>query len=213
MTIRLDWNTDSKGIAFIHIPKTGGTSIEELLFKEFNPHITKLRHCPVWRTDLIPETYYKFAVFRNPYERAWSFYNELYNVIQDNRYQELKGEYEKGFEWLLENRFDMLLDEEQFPEPFKARHSQLWWITHNGKLAIDKLLWLDTLDSDFAHIANKLSTTKNLTVPKVNIGVKRCNSQYTVRAKELVDTYYADDIEFWKEQRQEDPWQDSFYKS
>jgi len=222
MTIKVDYNLpDGKpGLVFIHVPKTGGTSIEYLIIKEFqnlNIDFQRMRHCPLY-SEHIPNTHYTFAVFRNPYERAFSWYNELHNVVQDNRYHDLRGEYEKGFEWVIENRFDTFVRDGDTPIPYKGKFPQLWWISKDGQVAVDDLLWLDNIDEDFKKVASKITglpidNVPPFEIPKHNVGKQTVYGQYSKRAKQIIDDYYAEDIEFWKEQRQEDPWQDSFYKS
>lgn len=60
-----------KGVLFIHIPKTGGTSINALL--GVKPHNHRPFHNELVQT-LAKRAAYIFTVVRNPYERARSLY-------------------------------------------------------------------------------------------------------------------------------------------
>lgn len=74
-------------LVFIHIPKTGGTSIEEFFRenggclywerkKQYNGH--SIQHCTyqeLKELGLVPEGYRIFTVIRHPYERFLSDYN------------------------------------------------------------------------------------------------------------------------------------------
>ena len=71
---------ENKKLLFIHIPKTGGTSISEKL-KEMGLNIWNrdykfLNHDPLFmlsKNNNLSEAF-KFTVVRNPYTRAYSYY-------------------------------------------------------------------------------------------------------------------------------------------
>ena len=58
---------------FIHIPKTGGTSIENVLSQDKSKGSDhRLLHEYSNCSDF--DSYFKFAVVRNTYDRIWSIY-------------------------------------------------------------------------------------------------------------------------------------------
>ena len=73
---------NSINLKFIHIPKTGGTSIEMaaknygILYGQFDTTLKSFNNCNSWHCPQKTETY-RFCVIRNPYERLISqFYHE-----------------------------------------------------------------------------------------------------------------------------------------
>lgn len=61
-------------IAFVHIPKTGGTSLHKLLGKDEQSRFVNLNmHRPISRL-CNPREYNYITIMRNPVERVWSYY-------------------------------------------------------------------------------------------------------------------------------------------
>ncbi len=61
-------------IAFIHIPKSGGTSLHKLLSQDEQSKFVNLNmHRPISRL-CNPQEYRYITVIRNPVERVWSYY-------------------------------------------------------------------------------------------------------------------------------------------
>jgi hypothetical protein len=72
-----------KKLLFIHIPKTGGTSILNKLFANGLDNwkrVMPFNHDPLFmleRNNLITEQTFKFSVARNPYTRTFSYYKHF----------------------------------------------------------------------------------------------------------------------------------------
>lgn len=86
---------ENKKIIFLHIPKTGGSSIETLLVKEFNTPNTYLRHNTFSQIfdkmkDKSLNKYIIFTVLRDPFERIVSSYNHgiRANILKKMSFQE-----------------------------------------------------------------------------------------------------------------------------
>ena len=86
---------DKHKIIFVHIPKNAGTSIKKLFTEEVKtfPHEHKTIHKIKKENPEIYNSYRKFAVVRNPYDRMVSWYaylngytlgNDLLNTYQWN---------------------------------------------------------------------------------------------------------------------------------
>ena len=94
-------------VLFVHIPKTGGTSIErsDLFYDKRNPEKRKpAGHTPIRRYhQRVPESknYTSFAIVRNPCER---FLSAFY-------YMSLGGQHSGDKAWVRENIGDMTVEE------------------------------------------------------------------------------------------------------
>ena len=89
---------------FVHVPKTGGSSVHKLLLK----HPSKLQfmnvslkgcHRPVSRLHSPKDTFY-FTIIRDPIERVWSYFNMVRHRWISHPYKE----YAKvGLEYFLQH--------------------------------------------------------------------------------------------------------------
>lgn len=71
-------------LLFVHIPKTGGTSIKNLINDDWNRK-WPMGHDPYFelqKMNLIDDSIFKFSVVRNPYTRAFSYYKHY--LVQNN---------------------------------------------------------------------------------------------------------------------------------
>lgn len=128
---------------FIHIPKTGGTSVMDYMLRHgidclWGAELTKnwypkKKHGPaiLWRKERSE----KFAIVRHPATRLVSSY----------RYCQTFGAYQNcTFREFLQDR---LMPDVERPliEPWR---DQCWWITWNDRVIVDRLLRLETLEQD-----------------------------------------------------------------
>lgn len=88
-------------LIFIHIPKNGGRSISSLFNQRFD-HFTANYYATEYRKFW--ESYTKFTILRNPYDR----YVSMYHYIQTHRrhkYEPIACEGADFKQWLIKNMF------------------------------------------------------------------------------------------------------------
>jgi hypothetical protein len=188
---------------FVHIPKTGGKSVQRFFQSGWQHHKDLARYAK----ELTPEifsSYFKFCIVRNPWDRMLSDY-----IFQKKKRgsDELKlfifkpdGRVRTFHEWL----------EAVFSDPYRYEGTkwgaevssgihrwspQLDWITQQGKIGVDYLCRLENLQEGVGHVARALR------LPRHRLPCRNWNflwhysMYYDNAARDLVAEYYASDIE------------------
>ncbi len=193
-------------ILFVHIPKTAGKSIRKGLssVREVKNDITQnnnyhstYSHCEQSLENL--ESYFKFTVVRNPWDRACSWFFFRKKLIEKN----LDG----SFKNLRKDRVDLLREYECMNDDFNSwleryidvpwdftwfslGHSQMTWISNVQNF--DKICRFETLSGDLKEL--------NIKIPHSN---RSDNSLLLYRdlfnqnSKKIIEKYFAEDIDLF----------------
>lgn len=160
-----------KGLMFVHVPKTGGTSISKVL----GP--IDLGHRPSWDFDC-PEKFWKFAFIRDPHERFLSaasahlYLNRKppYTVDKQPTIQQIRDEMWRVIDIISPNGIYPAVPlriYEKSPE-FNGRllyAPQIYWLTdENDEICVDFIGRYENLASDWKYIAGRFDL--NPTLPK-----------------------------------------------
>ena len=203
---------------FVHIGKTGGMSIREVL-KPYaqEPEKFKIPRPPrqngdlynplytVWETlllhpkardaqkELPPEvfnTFFKFAFVRNPWDLQVSMYHFILREPTAARHDEIKklGSFDAYVEWVVAT-----------PDPYPKGISKLQrdMITcAQGKLLVDYIGRYETLPLDFGHISQLLQI--DATLPHRNRSEHQdYRTYYNQHTQKLVAQHFQADIELF----------------
>ena len=186
---------------FIHIPKTGGTSLAEPCYQDGKGVLTGL----LGETDYIQaghiravglkermgehwDMYFKFAFVRNPWDRMVSLYHYFLQE-PEKRASELGRRIAAcdGFTAFCSRLEDLELDAH-----FDEQISYL--IDFHGNLLVDYIGRFETLDQDYANICSRLA----LPVAKLPHYRKSSHQHYlqyyNERSKNIVAERYRNDI-------------------
>ena len=171
---------------FIHINKTGGSSIEKAL--NIPPeHLTALEKIEeLGRKNW--ERRFSFTVIRNPWDKVVSHYH--YRVQINNIDLSVRP---IGFkEWV--KRTYGIQDVFYYDNP-KMFMPQSDWITdHNGRVLVDFVCRFENLDDDFSYVCEKLRKSTNLPHIKASKRGKYGN-YYDEETIEIVARWFSKDIE------------------
>jgi hypothetical protein len=188
---------------FIHIPRTAGTSIKGALEMQGRGH-------PLWQYYYLvyPEqwdSYFKFTVVRNPWDRMVSAYHyakmeksywhDNLNRISPHPDYELLSK--KTFEEtcaILKNRRTLLQHE--------VWHPQYLFVTKQENkihsIAVDFVLRHENIEKDFKALCEKLQI-KDIPLPCVNPSTHdNYRSYYTDETKGLIGKAYSTDIRLFE---------------
>jgi len=195
---------------FVHIPKTGGTSIRAALGKyhPFCPDVqnekmaslrdkyqatldaagitghSAIRAAPLVLSQEAVESFYKFAVIRNSWEWVVSLY--VYIKRHDGHHQ-----HERVKDMAFAEYLDWC-----FVQNNRPCQLQYKYITDdNGRIAVDCCCRFENLHEDFRQVCARINIT-NIDLPHLNKYRNRHYSEYyTPRTRDLVHEYCREDIE------------------
>tara|TARA_B100000085_G_C18525335_1_gene505547 strand:+ start:533 stop:1153 length:621 start_codon:yes stop_codon:yes gene_type:complete len=190
---------------FVHINKTGGTSIESILKKlsrdwfavNFN-YVLNGRFTP--KHHLIKEyrkladkrhgfkNYFKFTIVRNPWDRLLSNYFFRKKTIHDKLIQNLSFK-----EWVLNYKTDGYSFEDCL-----SKHTQLDWITSkNEEVLVDFVGRFENLQEDFDIICDKIGVPQQKLPHKNKTKHKHYTEYYDDETRQIVAEKYTKDIEYF----------------
>ena len=186
----------------VHIPKAAGNSVNRAFSVDWQDHKDLARY----RAELAPavfNSYYKFAVVRNPWERLLSDYNYQRRKKQPPEFKlhlfDSSGAMRNFATWTQAALSNLV---SYVPaswggevSPGMQRFSpQLDWISLEGCIAVDFVAHLERLPEDFRTIA----TAVGLKRPKLQHRNSRFHFHYSRyydnATRDLVGQYYARDI-------------------
>lgn len=208
--------SDSKKFVFVHIPKCAGNTVRgwlrtydtraELFWGAYTPYSNldlqiDLSHLnlPLLRAMIGAENfdrYYKFAVIRNPYDRAYSSFVESLKFFP--AYQE------RGFKAFLQEKlpqmdFDQLKPGGNQQVHFTPQYAYIF--DANGEQVLDQLCRIEKLEGDLRAIAYRLGldfpdtlVSQVVRAPQTN-GDYQYMDQYDRDSIQVVNAIYQKDFE------------------
>jgi len=175
---------------FIHIPKTGGTSIEQKLglFDELKRGVQDHRTIHEIKNNLSYfefKSYFKFTFVRNPWARIFSWYK---NIMRDPIHRSnLKVAEECSFKDFLKRHINQ-----------HFLNAQLFWITDKrGKILVDFIGKFERLEEDFSHVCDILRI-KDKMLPKLLISDdEHYTEKYDDEMKKMVAEKFIKEIQLF----------------
>lgn len=214
-----------KKFIFIHIPKTAGRSLDNILskyastswmnhklirsaldvIKSFTgldiPSYTKGKivpeHSSIARLQISGydqeiETYYKFCVVRNPWDRARSEYLYQHHYARSRFFRKDYWLTRNGtfMDWLTKAEKDMKLGLHD------TQKSLICDLT-TGMPIMDKIIPLEKLNIDFPEICDKIGIPRQ-SVPRINVGGKPADLVMTNDEINMVAKLYKEDLKLFE---------------
>lgn len=177
---------------FVHVPKTGGMSVQRWLLENTNATLAKAKkHRSLYQLE---QTYgkfdYSFAVVRNPWDWcvSWYFFSKeraerrLANpaLIQKGK---RKIEYNKHVLEMFDKGFDYFVEHTLL----KEQYTKVQGVTD--------ILRLENIDNDIKKIKDRFNITSNLPyVNKSSSREKDYKQYYTSKSKNIIANKFANDI-------------------
>lgn len=179
---------------FIHLAKTGGTSIEKCLVQKDWWHVNrKTKHLSAKSASIIYKDYwneyYKFSFVRNPWSLMPSWYR--FRRVKENQGMDFKS-------FLLYYDFSSKTaagEKSWLPDTL----SQFELLIENGQPLVDFVGKFENLQENFNTVCDKIKVPhqKLLHVHKTNKKSKHYTEYYNEETKQIVAEKYAKDIEYF----------------
>lgn len=174
---------------YIGVPKTGTTSIETYLKKNFKilNHCQK-KHTPINLHSDNYISYFKFAFVRNPWEWVVSWFRYL-------KFSRKNFEYENFEKWLIDE-LNLKGSLKNFNDPLFPQYKFL--CNKNDELIIDFIGRFERLQEDFNKICRRIKIS-NYKLDNLNSSTNfNYKDFYNCITKELVEKNFEKDIELFK---------------
>lgn len=173
---------------FVEVPKTGSTSIRQIVGNPVKPHLNIYQIANQVSQEQF-STYFKFGFVRNPWDRAVSLYER-----REGMQMKSKMTFEEFVEW-------MKFSSSTCVHPVPHRYQLDWFVNPHGDVIVDFIGKFEQLDADWEKVAQKLGINNKL--PKLNVNTSKnrhYTEYYTDKTKEIIQSRFAVDIEyFWYE--------------
>lgn len=176
-------------LIFVHVPKTGGASITEY-FRAEREHFPASYYKANFEEKF--KEYFVFACVRNPWARMVSAYF----------YQKAKGSTQESKEWFnyRNQDFDSYIRNEHDKHLKNESNIKetIYWISEKGKVIVDYICNLHTINKDF-NIIKKIVNRKDdlIHINKSNHGDYK-NYYNDKKTLNLVSEIFKNDIEYFK---------------
>jgi len=166
-----------RGLGKLGIPVPAGIARHMPQLAGFYPHMPA-RHVRTLIGPEIWDSYFKFTVERNPWDRQISLYYYRYH----------KRKNAPSFEETLSPWFST----------FHASRMRNWYgYTVDDRIIVDRIIRFENLDNDFNEISRQLGLG-DLSLPHANSGPRRERAHYrdyyTPRTRDTVANWYAREI-------------------
>jgi len=198
--------SEKKKFAFVHIPKTAGSSVAKSLGRSSNDcqfggmgrpldtHATA-RQIKAHLGDNY-EQYFTFAFVRNPWDRLYSWYSFLCQGRTVRAELKMKTQ-QMGFKtWLLDGEHILkgtFIEGEMIVAG--QQRSQLDWITDGlGKPLVDFIGKFESIDNDYQTVASRVGLQPLITSKERKSNHNPYQEAYDDEMQEFVSLYFADDI-------------------
>ena len=179
----------NKKIIFVHIQKSGGTSVLKFFKNKKNHNKIKddIKYLKNKKENI--NNYFKFTIVRNPWDRIVSFYHYhkqklIKGIVVSNTWKYIKN-----------LKFHDFLKSHQF-QKWASRNNIVDYITYKDKIYIDYFINFEKLKDDFEII--KKIADKHGVLPVTNKS-KHHNYEkyYDKKSKKIISDLFQREINFF----------------
>tara|TARA_R110002073_G_scaffold40547_5_gene115032 strand:- start:138165 stop:138800 length:636 start_codon:yes stop_codon:yes gene_type:complete len=175
---------------FIHINKTAGTSVVDIIGKPFRKHLTAKEVIKVvgkkkWKNA------YKFTVVRNPWDKVVSHYK--HNIKVNPKRMTENNEVVTFKKWIHSTLGETKI-KKYYNRPQHFLPQVDWLKNHDGIIDMDKIIRFENLNQGFNEVSEALELGQKL--PHLNKTRKTTYSDfYDKETRQIVADWFHEDIQ------------------
>jgi hypothetical protein len=185
--------SDQYKAIFVEVPKTGSTSIRQILGNPEKPHLdikeifSKMIKYDGEEMALNKfSSYFKFGFVRNPWDRVVSLYERKEGIQMKD-----KMVFSEFVHW-IENSSDTCI------HPSVHKNQLDWFTDSKGSVIVDFIGKFENLESDWKYVAQKIGAPVHLEHMNKNPNKnKPYQEYYTDDLRDLVFKKFLSDIEYF----------------
>lgn len=178
--------SQSPKVIFIHIPRTGGTTLRHLFGFPLVGHQCYAKTLKATMSEDDWKSYFKFTIVRNPWDRTVSMY--FYSKTIPGRVA-----VDETFPQWLGRTYGKSADS------FQNQFYSNWFRDHTGEFLVDNIFKYENYETDVRKIADQFALTpSDMPLPHINKTEREHYSvYYDAASKDIVANMYGKDIEFF----------------
>lgn len=182
----------NKDYLFIHINKTGGSSISQALGEKEQTHLSADTIMNFIGHENFKEKF-SFAFVRNPYDRVVSQYHYRLQNNQTN----LRTENISFEDWMMKTYIEK--DPRYFNYPLMFQPQLDWISDYENKLLIDFVGRFENIEEDFRHVCTEIGK-ENLSLPHHRKSKRKRNYKdyYSRETKKIITQVFEKDLDYFK---------------
>lgn len=200
-------------ILYIHIPKTGGSSVSEWYTQQYGTY----RMCihGSMKVDLLynaSKSMPSFTIVRNPYDLVYSWYRWMKTKLTEMKEvcdrtgmpfprecQDEAYSWSRGFEYWLERNIDVksIIDDGELSfNNISPSYNQLSYCKRDDIVCVDHFLKLENIEQDWKIVQEITKSPYNLGLHNRTVfRGQDYKDAHTVVTKRIVEKYYEEDLE------------------
>jgi hypothetical protein len=184
---------EDKKILFIHIPKSGGTSIATALLEKPSGHPYLYEY--YYANKSYTKNFFKFCVVRNPFDRLVSAYAHISQRDCQQRFKDLFNELNIATFYDLIKCLDNPKKYKKIVNTIVHFRSQHELIEHKN-IKMDVIYKFEEFDNIEKDINKRLKT--NISISKLNSSPRKSYREYyDAYAKDVVSRIYRKDLDLF----------------
>ena len=189
----------SQKVLFIHVSRTGGTTISNFLYQNFVDTQQILpQHSAVSQIEKEPnlDDVFSFAFVRNPWERMVSWYTLIGQSSIGKEVRDPNHIHWKGFDEFIEKWSKLTFQVNGHSRLALCQKDQL--TDCNDKLLVKQVGKYENFEKDWMNILKQIKPNLTHNLEVVNNSKHHHYSEYfSTFGKELIETVFWKDIECW----------------
>jgi len=182
-------NCNGIKIIFVHVQKSGGSSIVNFFKKTKNHNKIKIDIKYLNKKKENINDYFKFTVIRNPWDRMVSFYHyHKEKILKNNNPTET-------WKYLKDLTFKKFLKSTKF-QKWALVNNITDFINYNKKTHIDYYINFENFENDFK-VVKQISGMENKLLEENKSTHKEYKHYYNDKSKKIIDFLFKKEIKFF----------------